>query len=147
MLTARFDPFFSPFPSTRSVSRTRSVPIDVIRHDDHLEIVADLPGVDPDAVELTVENRVLTLAFDRPVPEASDFAVQGRPHGAFRTELSLSTALDGSATDASFDAGVLTISIPFAEEAKPKKVLISTSAAGELPAEGEGSDEGDPSAN
>mgnify|MGYP001816642306 FL=1 len=147
MLTARFDPFFSPFPSTRSVSRTRSVPIDVIRHDDHLEIVADLPGVDPDAVELTVENRVLTLAFERPVPEGSDFAVQGRPHGAFRTELSLSTALDGSATDASFDAGVLTITIPFAEEAKPKKVLISTSAVGELPAEGEASDEGDPAAN
>ena len=147
MLTARFDPFFSPFPSTRSVSRTRSVPIDVIRHDDHLEIVADLPGADPDAVELTVENRVLTLAFERPVPEGSDFAVQGRPHGAFRTELSLSTALDGSATDASFDAGVLTITIPFAEEAKPKKVLISTSAVGELPAEGEASDEGDPAAN
>ena len=146
MLTARFDPFFSPFPSTRSVSRTRSVPIDVIRHDDHLEIVADLPGADPDAVELTVENRVLTLAFERPVPEGSDFAVQGRPHGAFRTELSLSTALDGSATDASFDAGVLTITIPFAEEAKPKKVLISTSAAGELPAEGDG-DESDPSTN
>ena len=111
MLTTRFDPFFSPFPSTRSVSRTRSIPIDVIRHDDHLEIVADLPGVDPAAVELTVENRVLTLAFERPVPEGSDFAVQGRPH-----------------------------------EAKPKKVLISTSTAGELPAEGEAG-EGEPSAN
>jgi HSP20 family protein len=147
MLTTRFDPFFSPFPSTRSVSRTRSIPVDVIRHDDHLEIVADLPGVDSDAVELTVENRVLTLTFERPAPDGADFAVQGRPHGTFRTELSLSTALDGSGTDASFDAGVLTITIPFAEEAKPRKVLISTSAAGELPADGEAGDEGDPSAN
>jgi HSP20 family protein len=147
MLTTRFDPFFSPFPSTRSVSRTRSIPIDVIRHDDHLEIVADLPGVDPAAVELTVENRVLTLAFERPVPEGADFAVQGRLYGSYRTELSLSTALDGSGTDASFDAGVLTISIPFADEAKPKKVLISTTTAGELPAEGEAGDEGDHSTN
>ena len=147
MLTARFDPFFSPFPSTRSVSRTRSVPIDVIRHDDHLEIVADLPGVDPDAVELTVENRVLTLAFERPVPEGSDFAVQGRPHGAFRTELSLSTALDGSATDASFDAGVPPPTTPCAEEPQPKKVLTPTSAVGALPAVCVASDVGDPAAN
>jgi len=147
MLTSRFDPFFSPFASTRSVSRTRSIPVDVLRHDDHLEIVADLPGVDPDAVELTVENRVLTLAFDRPVPEGADFTVQGRGYGSFRTELSLSAALDGSGTDASFDAGVLTITIPFADEAKPKRVLISTSATGELPVEDEAGDEGDPSAN
>jgi HSP20 family protein len=147
MLTTRFDPFFSPFASTRSVSRTRSIPIDVLRHDDHLEIVADLPGVDPDAVELSVENRVLTLAFDRPVPEGADFAVQGRGYGAYRTELSLSAALDGSGTDASFDSGVLTITIPFADEAKPKKVLISTAPAAELAAESETGDEGDPSTN
>lgn len=147
MLTTRFDPFFSPFAATRPVTRTRSVPIDVIRHEGHLEILADLPGVDPDSVELTVEDRVLTLAFERPVPEGADFAVQGRPHGAFRTELSLSTALDGSATDAGFDAGVLTITIPFAEEAKPKKVLISTPAAGELPSESDAGDESHPSTN
>ena len=109
--------------------------------------MADLPGVDPAAVELTVENRVLTLAFERPVPEGADFAVQGRLYGSYRTELSLSTALDGSGADASFDAGVLTITIPFPEEAKPKKVLISTSTAGELPAEGEAGDDGDPSTN
>jgi HSP20 family protein len=145
MLTSRFDPFFSPFPATRTASRTRSIPFDVIRHDGHLEIAADLPGIDPDAVELTVENRVLTLAFERPVPEDVDFAVRGRLYGSYRTELSLSTALDGSATDASFDAGVLTITIPFADEAKPKKVLISTSPAGELPAEP--GDEGDPTTN
>ncbi len=128
----RFDPYFSPFPATRPLARTRSVPIDVVRHESHLEILADLPGADPDSVELTVENRTLTLAFDRPVPEGADFAIQNRPYGSFRTELSLSTALDGNGTDASFDGGVLTITIPYAEEAKPKKVLISSGVPGSL---------------
>jgi HSP20 family protein len=103
------------------------MPMDAYRQEDQLVVHFDLPGVDPDSVDLTVEKNVLTVSAERrwDPPEDLRIVASERPQGTFNRQLFLGEGLDADKIEASYDNGVLTVTIPVAEQAKPRKVLIS----------------------
>src|SRR5687768_14122602 len=117
----------------RALVDTRSVPVDAYRRGDEFLIHLDLPGVDPDAIELTVEKNVLTIKAERRFePEEGDEAViSERPQGTFTRQLLLGESLDTDSLEADYDQGVLTLKIPVAEKAKPRRVEITKSTGGQ----------------
>jgi HSP20 family protein len=130
MTLMRFDPFREldrlteqMFASTRA---PRAVPMEAYRRDDQFLVHLDLPGVNPDDVELTVEGNVVTIrAQRRPAREEGDeLLVDERPQGTFSRQLFLGDNLDASKLSASCDNGVLTLTIPVAEESKPRRVSV-----------------------
>ena len=96
----------------------------------------DLPGLDPDDVDLTVEDNVLTVTAERPVEETEDvtWMLRERPTGTHRRQVRLGDRLDSMNMSASFDNGVLTVTIPLRNEAKPHKVSISSGVTEKLTA-------------
>lgn len=127
----RFDPFREidrAFEQVRSQAQRPSFPMDAYRHGDTFVVHFDLPGVDPASIDLEYERNVLTVAAMRewrPV-EGDDVVANERVHGAFRRQLLLGDALDASRMHATYENGVLTVTIPVAEQAKPRKVAIET---------------------
>ncbi len=111
--------------------RVRQIPVDAYRRGNDFIIHLDLPGADPGSVELTVEKDVLTVQATRTwMPtEGDQVTVQERGQGEFKRQLLLGEGLDRDHVAASYEDGVLTITIPVAEQAKPRKVEI-THAAG-----------------
>jgi HSP20 family protein len=125
----RFDPFRELDRMTQQVlgsGRAPILPMDAYRHGDRFVVHFDLPGVDPDAVELTVEKNVLTVRAERKAAEedGQEWLVAERPQGTFTRQLFLGEALDSEHIEANYDGGVLTVTIPVAETAKPRKVEI-----------------------
>lgn len=112
-----------------TMNRPAVMPMDAYRNGDTFLVQFDLPGVDPDAVELTVEKNVLTVRAERtkPTGEGVEMLVAERPQGTFTRQLFLGETLDTEKIDAQYDDGVLTLAIPVAEQAKPRKVEISSS--------------------
>jgi HSP20 family protein len=130
----RFDPFreFDRLAgSTQPGGRAPTMPMDAYRDGDHFVVHFDLPGVDPDAVELTVEKNVLTVSARRSWQPSNEqeVLVAERPYGTFSRQLFLGDSLDAGRVEARYDQGVLTISLPIAESAKPRKVEVSLGAA------------------
>ncbi|HET9059197.1 MAG TPA: Hsp20/alpha crystallin family protein [Acidimicrobiales bacterium] len=131
MLT-RFEPFadFDRFSSELLGAlsrRTTSMPIDAYRHGDHWVVKVDLPGVNPDQVDLTVDRNVLRIEAKRDWrPEEGDLVLAAeRPRGTFSRQLVLSEDIETGAIQADYRDGVLTVLLPVAEAAKPKKVAIN----------------------
>jgi HSP20 family protein len=104
------------------------MPMDAVRKDDQVEIHFDLPGVRPDSIDLTVERNVLTVKAERQwwPEEGAEVLARERTQGTFSRQVLLGEALDADRVDASYDHGVLTLRIPVAEKAKPRKVEIHT---------------------
>lgn len=128
----RFDPFreFDRLweAANGQVGTTaRSMPMNAVRRGDHLLVTFDLPGVPADAVDLTVERNQLTVSADRSVQqdEGDEWLVAERPTGRFSRQVFLGDNLDTERISADFRDGVLEITIPVAEQAKPRKVAIS----------------------
>ena len=125
----RFDPFReldrlaqAPWGGTRPV-----MPMDAYRRNGDFVVHFDLPGVDPASIDLTVEKNVLTVTAERHLPrqEGDEITVSERPQGRFNRQLFLGESLDPDRIKANYDQGVLTLHIPVAERAKPRKVEIS----------------------
>ena len=112
-------------------SRPAAMPIDAFRQGDEFVIHFDLPGVDASAIELTVEKNVLTVHArrDRPAPDEVEMLVAERPQGTFSRQLFLGDTLDADALTANYADGVLTLRIPVAEKAKPRRVEINASSS------------------
>ena len=111
-------------------SKPAAMPMDAYRAGDEFVVCFDLPGVDPGAVELDVERNVLTVKAERrPLPTGEDVRMQvsERPLGVFSRQLFLGDTLDTERISADYDAGVLTIRIPVAEKAKPRRIEIAGS--------------------
>jgi HSP20 family protein len=106
--------------------RPTAMPMDAYRVGDEFVVAFDLPGVSPDAIELNVERNVLTVKAERRATAGDNVEMQvaERPLGVFSRQLFLSEALDTEHISASYDAGVLTLRIPVAEQAKPRKITI-----------------------
>ncbi|HLN16050.1 MAG TPA: Hsp20/alpha crystallin family protein [Acidimicrobiales bacterium] len=107
------------------------LPMDAYRRDQELVLEFDLPGADPESFEVTVEHKVLTVAAERRPErrEGDQVVVSERPSGRFVRRLTLR---DGLATDqvrASYDAGVLTVVIPTAEEVRTRRIEVQTGQA------------------
>ncbi|HUG33082.1 MAG TPA: Hsp20/alpha crystallin family protein [Acidimicrobiia bacterium] len=110
------------------------MPLDAFEKDGIYTLRFDLPGADPDNVDLTVEGSVLTVTAETPEDddEGVTWLLRERPSGHHRREVRLGEHLDASAVDANFDNGVLTVTVPMREEAKPHKVAINSGANGEI---------------
>ena len=134
----RFDPFRELDRLTSTVSgRAVFMPLDAYREGDAYVVTMDVPGVDPSTIDLTVDKHVLTVRVERSwTPgEHQHLVASERPQGAFTRQLFLGEGLDAGQIEASCEHGVLTVRIPVAEEAKPRKVEIGTgSKVGELSA-------------
>jgi HSP20 family protein len=114
-------------------SRPTAMAMDAYRAGEEFVVCFDLPGVDPDAIELDVERNVLTVKAERrPVAtgEQVEMQVAEPPLGAFSRQLFLGDTLDAERIDAGYDAGVLTLRIPIAEKAKPRKIAIGSTDTG-----------------
>jgi HSP20 family protein len=114
--------------ATGTWSRPTAMPMDAYRAGDEFVVAFDLPGVSPDAIELDVERNVLTVKAERrPVATGEHVEMQmaERPLGVFSRQLFLGDTLDVDHIDAGYDAGVLTLRIPIAEKAKPRRIAIS----------------------
>ena len=128
----RFDPFRDLDRLTQqalgATTRPSVMPMDAYRQGDHLVVHFDLPGVDRSSIELTVEKNVLTVAAQRHWQPTDDqqIVASERPQGSFSRQLFLGDGLDAEHVQANYDQGVLTVTIPVAEQAKPRKVEIST---------------------
>ncbi|GGV24133.1 hypothetical protein GCM10010495_44820 [Kitasatospora herbaricolor] len=113
-------------------SRPTPMPLDACRVGDEYVICFDLPGVDPDAIEVDVERNMLTVKAERRPRHQGDevkWELSERPLGVFSRQVMLSDTLDPAGISADYDTGVLTLKIPIAEKAKPRKVEISHSAS------------------
>ena len=108
-------------------ARPAAMPMDAYRNQDTFLVQFDLPGVGTDSIDLTVEKNVLTVHAERSRPAGSDdveMVAAERPQGTFSRQLFLGETLDPDGIEADYQAGVLTLRIPIAERAKPRKVEI-----------------------
>ena len=109
----------------------RWMPMDLFRVEDRYVVNVDLPGVDPGSIDLDIDGNTLTISAERTIG-ASDGArwlAQERPAGRYTRQLSLGTDLDLDAIQAAYENGVLSLTIPVAERAKPRKIAVEQAAA------------------
>ena len=128
----RFDPFRDFDKLTEQLwntqaNSTRGVAMDAFRRGEQVVVNFDLPGVDPSSIDLTVQRNVLTVSAERRWQTSDDEQViaSERPQGSFGRQLFLGESLDAERVEARYDNGVLTLTIPVAEQAKPRKVEVA----------------------
>ena len=128
-----FDPFremdrlTSQLLGTGTTGRSpRWMPMDLYRVDDHYVVTVDLPGVDPGSIDLNVDGNTLTISAERSLrsDEGVQWLAQERPVGSYLRQLQLGDGLDVEKIQASYDSGVLTVTIPVAERARPRRITV-----------------------
>ncbi len=108
-----------------SLRRPVALPLDVYSTSEEIVIQASVPGLDPQDVHITLEGDKLIIRGEvRPPLENVDYWLQERPHGAFARTLVLNTAIEADEAEAVFDRGVLTLTIPRAESARPRVIKV-----------------------
>lgn len=134
----RFDPFrdidalTQMFNNQSAAGRRPAMPMDAWRDGDQFFVAFDLPGVNPESIDITVEKNVLTVRAERTWEprEGQDVLVAERPQGTFTRQLFLGDSLDADRIQAAYENGVLMLTIPVAEQAKPRRVDISAQGGG-----------------
>jgi len=115
------------FGTDGTLARPSVMPMDAWRDGDTFHVEFDLPGVNPDSIDLDVERNVVTVKAERPArADNAELIAAERPRGVFSRQLILGDNLDTERIAASYDAGVLTLKIPVAEQAKPRKISITS---------------------
>ena len=143
----RFDPFRdidrlteqllgSPAGSART---PRFIPLDLYRSGDHYVLHADLPGVDPGSVDVSVDSGTLTITAQRSAHNEADvqWVSSERFTGTFQRQISLSEGLDPEGISATYENGVLTVTLPVAQAAKPRRIQVDAGGRRESIAAGE----------
>jgi HSP20 family protein len=131
MLLERFDPFLAEFDRltqrTLGATGASGLPMDVIRHGEELVVRVDLPGVPSEQIDVTVENQVLTISAERrsDYTDGDHVLVQERFDGAISRRLRVPDWVDAGTVTAEYVDGVLTVHLPLAEKAKPRRVEVS----------------------
>jgi HSP20 family protein len=134
MLLERFDPFLAEFDrlAQRTLGAPGAVglPMDVIRHGEELVVRVDLPGVPGDKIDVTVENQVLTISAERRADYADGdhVLVQERFDGVISRRLRVPDWVDADTVTAEYVDGVLTVHLPLAEKAKPRRVQVAATS-------------------
>ncbi|MEO7125413.1 MAG: HSP20 family small heat-shock protein [Nakamurella sp.] len=114
------------FGGSGTMARPSVMPMDAWRDGDTFHVEFDLPGVDPASIDLDVERNVVTVKAQRPdLNDETEMLAAERPRGIFSRQLVLGDNLDTGRIAASYDTGVLTLLIPVAEAAKPRKISIT----------------------
>jgi HSP20 family protein len=146
MLLTSFDPFVQEFdrlaqrvfgavegtfPSVPAI-----MPMDVVRRQDEILLRFDLPGIDPESIEVTVDRGLLTVSAKRTeeYTEGETVVTRERFMGSFSRRVSLTDTVDSDKIEASYHGGVLTIRLPLLEQARPRKVEIRTGGKKEITA-------------
>jgi len=115
------------FGTTGTTGRPAAMPMDAWRDGDEFIVEFDLPGIDPSAVDLDVERNVLTVRAERPgLTEKTELLAAERARGVFSRQLILGDNLDTDQVEASYQGGVLSLQNPVAEQAKPRKIAITS---------------------
>ncbi|MBO0715390.1 MAG: Hsp20/alpha crystallin family protein [Acidimicrobiales bacterium] len=139
----RYDPFRELDRLTRQLSgsgrpRWSMLPMDAWREGDHFVARFDLPGVDPRSIDVSVDQNVLTVKAERSWSPAEgdevEVSARERFHGRYFRRLALSERVDSTNIEAGYDAGVLTLTIPVAEKALPRKVTVNVGPGADQPA-------------
>ena len=138
MVALTFDPFREMDRLTNqmfggsTVRGPRWMPMDLYRVEDHFVVAVDLPGVDPGSIDLNVDGNTLTIRAERSVrtDDGVQWLAQERPSGSFMRQLALGEGLDVAGIHASYENGVLTLTIPVSEKSKPRKIQIQTGHTG-----------------
>ena len=131
----RFDPFrdFDRLAGEMlGAARTPAMmPMDCLRSGDSVVVRFDLPGIDAESLEVSAENNTLTVRAERrrQDPEESVYLVSERPSGSYARQLVLGDGLAVDAIRADYRDGVLTLTIPVAEQAKPRKIEVNRAAS------------------
>jgi HSP20 family protein len=125
-----FDRLAQQLIGAGTTSRPAVMPMDAWREGDTFVIEFDLPGVQPETLDIDVERNVLTVRAERP-PRNGDWEMLAseRPTGLFSRQLVLGDNLDLEKVEAAYDAGVLRLRIPVAERAKPRKIEVTSSSS------------------
>ena len=144
MLLTNFDPFtrdfdrivgraFGPAWSSFRPGTAAGMPMDAVRTEDGLTLRFDLPGIDPASIEVTVDSGTLSVSAKRDEELAEDEKpyLRERVTGTFSRRIRLGDAIDSAKVEAGYEHGVLTLRIPVAEAAKPRKVEITSSGNGQ----------------
>ena len=107
--------------------RSPALPMDAYRNGDHFVVHFDLPGVDPASIDLTVETNILAVAAERHwETDGAQILASERPQGKYSRQVYLGDGLAADRLEASYDHGVLTVTIPIADEAKPRRIEIAS---------------------
>jgi HSP20 family protein len=146
VLLTSFDPFTQEFDrfaqrvfgttNGGALTRRSVIPMDSIRRDGEVELRFDLPGIDPESIEVTVDRGVLSVSARR----SEEYAEGERPYrrervmGSFTRRVYLSDAVDSEKIDAAYSGGVLSVRLPPLEKAQPSKVEIHTDGQEEIAA-------------
>jgi HSP20 family protein len=111
-----------------TAARPAAMPMDAWRSGHEFIVEFDLPGIDPHSIDLDVERNVLTVRAERKPSTGAEVELVAaeRPRGVFSRQVILGETLDADQITASYDGGVLRLTIPVAEKAKPRKIAIST---------------------
>jgi HSP20 family protein len=106
------------------------MPIDLYRDGDHYVLIADLPGIDPGSVDIDVDGQLLTIRAERTLGSADGvkWLAHERRGGSFLRQLSLGLGIDTDHIAATYENGVLAVTIPVSERAKPRKIEVSAPA-------------------
>ncbi|WP_396668065.1 Hsp20/alpha crystallin family protein [Microbacterium sp. R86528] len=129
---ANYDPFrdLDRIASTLLESRggPRRMPMDLYRDGDHYVLAADLPGIDPGSVDIDVDGQLLTIRAERTLASGDDvkWITREREAATFVRQLNLGQGVDTEQISASYDNGVLSVTIPVSEKAKPRRIAVAT---------------------
>jgi len=107
------------------------MPMDLSRTSDAYVLNADLPGIDPASVDINVDGQLLSIRAERPAPstEGVTYLARERRSGTFLRRFTLGQNVDTTGITAGYDNGVLTVTVPVAEKAKPRKIEVATAPA------------------
>ena len=122
------DRLFSTFAS--NTRQSGGMPMDLFRTGDHYVLSMDLPGVDPGTIDVSVEDRTLTVRAERSQRSDTEaqWLVRERPTGTFARQLTVGRGLALDRISASYADGVLSLTIPVSEEAKPRRIDVAHAA-------------------
>jgi HSP20 family protein len=140
MLLTSFDPFVQEFDRmAQRAFRGAAVPgmrMDGIRREHDVQLRFDLPGIDPESIEVTVDRGVLSVSAkrDEEYAEGEKAFIRERRMGSFTRRVLLSDTVDAEKIEAGYADGVLTVTVPLAEKALPRKVAVAVAPKAELSA-------------
>ena len=132
MYITTFDPFARDFQrqvdrlTRHAFGQAGGMPLDVVRHENDVTLRLDVPGIDPEQIEVTVDRGILTISGKREEERAENdkFFVRERTMGTFTRRMRLPESLNAEAVEASYANGVLEVRIPVLEQAKPRKIEV-----------------------
>ncbi len=124
MLLTTFDPF------AQRADYRRLARMDAIRRENEVELRFDLPGIDPESIDVSVDHGVLTVKASRneEYTEGEKPVIRERVMGSYVRRVRLSDAVDAENIEAGYTDGVLTVHVPVAEQAKPRKIEVRSDA-------------------